>query len=123
MGVSDAIRRWEQNRGSKVRELALSRELELLTPGARQIVLACALAEGPVSSSELRVIAGVPDEDVVDALSELRLRYLVPEPSLIGEAPRYTLKSEYQGARCLDIPKHANRPPGDSCAEESGRRC
>lgn len=109
MGPSEAIHGWEQNRGSRVREFALSRELELLSSGGRQIVLACALAEGPVSSSELRVIAGVSDDDVVEALSELRLRYLVPEPSLVGDEPRYTLN---RNTKALAASLFQNTPTG-----------
>lgn len=96
LSPSVAIHAWAKNRGAKVREYALKREVDLLTPLARRLLLACALSSGPISLGELEVVANVSREEAMDALTELGTYYLVPQPRFIEDQPRYALNSNTQ---------------------------
>jgi tetratricopeptide (TPR) repeat protein len=96
LSPAEAMRSWAKNRGAKVREYALKREVELLTPLARRLLVACALSVGPISIGELEVVANVSRDDAIDALTELGKYYLVPQPRLIEDQPRYALNSNTQ---------------------------
>jgi hypothetical protein len=91
MAPSSAIRGWEDNKGSAVREYAVRREIELLSDAGRRIVLGCALSNGLVTADELRTITGLSSDDVDSALGELRVRYLVREPSAYGDGVSFSL--------------------------------
>lgn len=88
---SSAIRGWEDNKGSAVRDYAIRREIELLSDAGRRIVLACALSNGLVTADELSTITGLSNDDVDAALGELRVRYLVREPSAYGDGVSFSL--------------------------------
>lgn len=90
---SDAMNGWAKNRGSRVREYALKREVELLTPLARRLLIACGLSEAPVSLGELEILVNVTRDEAVDGLTELGTYYLVPQPRVIEDEPRYALNA------------------------------
>ncbi|MGH7643261.1 MAG: hypothetical protein ACRENX_09690 [Candidatus Dormibacteria bacterium] len=109
LSPSDAVRGWEQNRGSKVREYAVSREVELLSTNGQRVLIACALSTGPVTLPELQVIAHLSEDDVFAAVEELRTLYLIPQPNLIDDLPRYVLNSN---TRSLVARVYANAKVG-----------
>lgn len=86
-----AVRAWEQRSGLQARKYALEREVELLTPDARRILLALALVDGPASIKELAVTAGISEDAAGDGLGELGRLFLVPQPRLFEDQERYTL--------------------------------
>ena len=96
LSPAEAINVWSKNRGAKVREYALKREVELLTPPARKLLLACALSSSPISLGELEVVTNVSKDEAIDALTELDTYYLVPQPRFIDDQPRYALNSNTQ---------------------------
>ncbi len=84
LSVGDAIRRWEQDRGEAARAYALQREIEELSKQddlARPVLMACAVANGPVSAAELSKVLDQPSDEIEETLNHLRQFYLVPTPT------------------------------------------
>ena len=82
--VGDAIRRWDQDKGERARAYALQREIEELSKQdelARPVLMACAVANGPVSAAELSNVLGKPRDEIEETLNHLRQFYLVPTPT------------------------------------------
>ena len=86
-----ALTMWKGREGAEARRYALERECELLTRRARDILLACCVAKGSVSFSELANIVGLGDEDVGSALQELQRLFLVPAPKFVEGEQRFNL--------------------------------
>ena len=86
-----ALEMWKGQRGAEVRRYALERECELLTPAARDILLAGCVADGSISFSELASIVGVDDDSVSRALQELRTLFLIPTPTFVEGEQRFNM--------------------------------
>ena len=84
-----AVTSWRSESGDDVRQYALQREMEMLTPLARSVLEVCSYAEGPISIVELERITDRKEAAVFQALDELRQLYLVPVPKLIETVPRF----------------------------------
>jgi tetratricopeptide (TPR) repeat protein len=88
---AQAVRGWEQRGGLAARKYALEREVELLTPDARKVLLTLALVEGSASIDELVVTTNISTDAAIQSLDELGKLFLVPQPSLFEDQERYTL--------------------------------
>ena len=86
---SAALQMWQGRKGAQVRRYALERECELLTPAAKDVLLAGCVAAGSVSFSELASIVGADDDSVGSALQELRRLFLVPTPVFVKGEQRF----------------------------------
>ena len=84
---------WRTRKGAAARKYALGREFDRLTADARDVLLAAALYDAPVSTSEIALAAGRDfDRDrVQNALVELQSLFLVPKPRIVEDIPRFTL--------------------------------
>ncbi len=86
-----ALEMWKGREGLDARRYALERECELLTRKAKNILLACCVAPGSVSFSELASIVGLGDQDVAAALQDLQRLFLVPAPKFVEGEQRFGL--------------------------------
>jgi hypothetical protein len=91
LSPSDAVHYWQHNQGTLVREYAIRREVEALTPLAQRALVACALSDNPVTLGELQIVARITDDEASDALSELGRLYLLPQPGSSDGVTRYSL--------------------------------
>ena len=84
---------WKDRKGAAARKYALGREFDRITPDARVVLLAAALYNAPVSTSEIAVAAGreFDGDRVRIALGELQNLFLVPKPRIVEDIPRFTL--------------------------------
>ena len=100
---------WRDRKGAAARKYALGREYDRLTPDARVVLLAAALHNAPVSTSEISVAAGLDfDVDrVQNALGELQNLFLVPKPRIIENIPRFVINQNTREL-VLDMMKATN---------------
>lgn len=91
--VSQALDSWQENAGEKVRRYALERELEMLSPGARELLEACCVSGVPVTALELQHLLGKTENEVVEGLADLRRHHLVPAPELVEDVPRFNVNA------------------------------
>ena len=84
---------WRDRKGAVARKYALGREFDRLSSDARDVLLAAALYNAPVSTSEIAVAAGrdFNVDRVQNALGELQNLFLVPKPRIIEDIPRFVL--------------------------------
>src|SRR5207248_256577 len=95
-GVSDAIHQWERRRGEAARRYALEREIEELTRSSRvdrDVLIACAVAGGPVTADQLCVVCNQERDEIEIALEHLRQFYLLPAPSIIEDVVWFDLNA------------------------------
>ena len=120
--LGDDLRRvcteWRDRKGGAARKYALGREFDRLTSDARDVLLAAALYNAPVSTSEIAVAAGRDfDVDrVQDALGELQSLFLVPKPRIIEDIPRFVLNQNTREL-VLNVTKSANPDRFERIAE------
>ena len=93
---SRAIDIWKKNKGHAARKYALQREYEELTYTAQVSLLVCALFEGYISLDEISFVADLAEDDCRDAIDELQGLFLVPEPRLVRDVPRFKLNINTQ---------------------------
>ena len=100
---------WRDRQGAAARQYALGREFDRLTSDARDVLLAAALYDAPVSTSEIAVAAGggFDVERVQNALGELQNLFLVPKPRIVEDIPRFVLNRNTQQL-VLDVTKTTN---------------
>lgn len=91
--IDQALSSWEQNAGADVRKYALERELELLSPTAREVLEAACVVNGALTAVEAQHVLGQSEEAVLGGLSELRQHHLVPAPELIEGVPRFIVNA------------------------------
>jgi len=89
--IDEALASWEKHAGSNVRRYALERELELLSPAAREVLEAACVIKGALTAVEAQHVLGRSEDEVLTGLSELRQHHLVPAPELIEDVPRFTV--------------------------------
>ena len=109
---------WRDRKGTDARKYALGREFDRLTSDARDVLLAAALYNAPVSTSEIAVAAGRDfDVDrVQNALGELQNLFLVPKPRIIEDIPRFVLNQNTREL-VLDVTKSTNPDRFEKIAE------
>jgi hypothetical protein len=86
-----AIETWRSKSGDKVRQYALVREIEMLSPTAKDVLGVFSLLEGSVSVLELQGVMGRSEQDVIEAVDELRKMYLVAAPDIIEGVPAFSV--------------------------------
>lgn len=89
--VQEAIAAWKTHKGEAARDYAVGREFEALSPAGKRVVLACCLAEEPMSFPEIRAAVGMPDNDLHDAMQEIQGLFLLSAPRLIAGVERFDL--------------------------------
>lgn len=89
--VKEAVKAWEQKKGDVARQYALGREFEILSPGARELLVAACYKTGPTSYLELQSVTGMSEESMTEGLLHLQRLFLIPKPSLIEGEQRYNV--------------------------------
>jgi hypothetical protein len=88
----EAVQKWRDEKGGDAaRRYALQREFDMLSDRAKDILVAAAVAPGPLSLAEIQVMAGATSEDCQSAIQELQRLFLVPKPRLIESVERFDL--------------------------------
>ncbi len=88
-----AITLWKKYKGEAARRYALGREYELLTLPAQNVLLACALFGGYVSLEDISLITELSEDACHEAIQELQGLFLVPEPHVVRNLPRFILNT------------------------------
>jgi len=91
VGVGETLKAWEGKDGEEVRRYALRREFDFLSERAREVLVASAVGNWPVSFAEIRELTGLGEETIREAIAELQKLFLVPTPRLIEEVERFDL--------------------------------
>lgn len=91
VSLQEAIKGWQGKEGHEARVYALGRELEMLSPDAKDSLLAASLSPGPVSFAELEALMGYPKPRLSAVISELQRLFLVPKPQLIEGEERFNV--------------------------------
>ena len=79
LDVPKAIKAWADGQGDEARRYALQRELETLSPDARQVLVAASVSDDPVSFAELETVLSFSEERLVPALAQLQTLFLIPK--------------------------------------------
>lgn len=87
--VSEAIDRWQQQKGDAARRYALERECDLLSNVARRCLEAACWAKTPLSIAQLEAILGIGADEAISAVQELESRFLVPTPEIVEGVPAF----------------------------------
>ena len=88
-----AIRLWKDYKGEAARKYALGREYEMLTEPAQNVLLACALFGGYVSLEDISLATDLAEDYCHQAIEELQGLFLVPEPHVVRDLPRFILNT------------------------------
>jgi tetratricopeptide (TPR) repeat protein len=91
MPVNSAVHAWRDRSGDVAREYALGREIELLSPRARQVLVAACMPSKPVSHFEIEAMTGLSFDEIAGSLRELQKLFLVPKPALFEGEERYNV--------------------------------
>jgi tetratricopeptide (TPR) repeat protein len=91
MPVGQALAAWKERSGDIAREYALGRELDLLSPRARQVLAAACVPSKPVSHDELGAMTGLSFEELSSSVRELQKLFLVPKPALFEGEERFNV--------------------------------
>jgi len=89
VGIKEAITAWEGVDGDVARAYSLKREFEMLSTNAKSVLLACCLNRIPSTIEDIMVITGLNKSSVITAAEEIGRLFLLPQPSVIKEAPRF----------------------------------
>jgi hypothetical protein len=92
MRVDEAIARWKDELGLKVRRAALDREIKHLTLESRRVLLA-AVYLFECSYTELRQATGYDDERLMQCIDELKALFLLSAPRIIAKEGRFSVQS------------------------------
>jgi tetratricopeptide (TPR) repeat protein len=91
MPIANAVTAWRDRAGDNARQYALGRELEILTPRAKHVLLAACMPSKPVSNVEIEAMTALSTEEVSASLKELQKIFLVPKPALYEGEERYNV--------------------------------
>jgi hypothetical protein len=91
MPTATAIGNWRDRAGDGARQYALGRELEILTPRAKDVLVAACMPSKPVSHVEIEAMTGLSTEEIAGSLKELQKIFLVPKPALYEGEERYNV--------------------------------
>ena len=86
VGLTAAIADWTQRRGDAARLYALRRQLEHLGDLARDTLIAISVANRALTGVEISQLSGRTDEDVLDAIEDLKAWKLIIEVAAAQEA-------------------------------------
>ncbi len=86
-----AIKKWQNSDGETARRYALGREFEMLATSAQKVLISCALYPGSASLPEIQTTTELSDGECRLAVQELQNLFLLPQPRLIEEVPRFEL--------------------------------
>ena len=89
MPAKQAIQEWTARSGDEARRYALGRELDKLSPVAREVLAAACITRYAVTFGELQALTGQNRETLAVSLRELQKLFLVPKPQLIDGEDRY----------------------------------
>ncbi len=89
MPLKQAILEWKARSGDEARRYALGRELEKLSPSAREVLAAACISPRAVAFGELQALSGQSRDALAASLGELQKLFLVPKPQLIDGEDRY----------------------------------
>jgi tetratricopeptide (TPR) repeat protein len=84
------IAEWKSVRHD-VREYALKREFELLHSKSKEVLLATALADSPISRTELLSTCGLSDSELEIAIDELQKFFLISNPDIEALTPTFEI--------------------------------
>jgi len=91
MPIATAIGNWRDRAGDGARQYALGRELEMLTPRAKEVLVAACIPSKPVSHVEIEAMTGLSTDEIAGSLKELQKIFLVPKPALYEGEERYNV--------------------------------
>jgi tetratricopeptide (TPR) repeat protein len=89
--VDKALKLWRDRKGDEARKYALQREMEQLTPDAKSVLVAAAIADSPISLAELESILEFSEDRIHSALDELQTLFLFPKPSFVEGEQRFEI--------------------------------
>jgi tetratricopeptide (TPR) repeat protein len=89
----EAYETWSSRANQSVRKYALQREIEMLSPLAKDVLQTCSLARAALTLVELQRVLGVHPDAILSAVDELTRLYLVPAPQLVEGIPRFHVNS------------------------------
>ncbi|NNB95033.1 hypothetical protein HI113_14125 [Corallococcus exiguus] len=89
MPLAKAINEWRSRSGDEARKYALGRELDKLSPRAKEVLAAACIGRHAVSFLELQSLTGLSDEVLGNSIAELQRIFIVPKPVMIDGEPRY----------------------------------
>jgi tetratricopeptide (TPR) repeat protein len=89
--IHKAIKMWTEKGGDEARKYALQREVEMLSPSAKNCLIAAAVTDDPISFAELESILGLSEERIVSALTELQTLFLFPKAPAVEGEQRYQI--------------------------------
>lgn len=92
--LATAITNWRGKMGEEARAAALKREIELLTPESKRVLLAASYLRDS-SYAELSEVTGYPDEILQQSIDQLGALYLVSAPRFTDE-PRFKVSINTQ---------------------------
>jgi hypothetical protein len=93
-GIDDALGDWNQRKGDAAREYALRRQLEQLGDVSKDVLMALSVADRPLTTLEMAVLAGVTDDDAEHAVRSLLDWRLVNRVSSADESrPGFIMNS------------------------------
>ncbi|MBM3141694.1 MAG: hypothetical protein FJ005_01415 [Chloroflexi bacterium] len=91
VGLKEAMATWEKEGGDLARQFALKREFDMLSPNAKQVLLAFCLNKGPSTLDDAEVITGLSKTAVQGVLGELQRLFLIPRPTIVKGIPRFDI--------------------------------
>ena len=93
MPLEQAIEEWGHRKGDAARSYALERQLARLGGATKDVVIAVCRAKSPVSLLELTNVVGMGEEDVIDAVRQLRESFLVSSATGEDAVPRFEMNN------------------------------
>jgi tetratricopeptide (TPR) repeat protein len=92
--AKEAIATWRGKKGDEARAYALGRELDLLSPRAKEVlVAACTADESWISLPEIQAVTGMSGDALESGLGELQKLYLIPKPQLVADDYRFAVNT------------------------------
>lgn len=90
--LKKAIEEWKGHAGEDARSAAIQREIESLSRHAKRALL-CIYYFGGCSITELKQASGYLNNQTYDCIEELLSLFIIGEPSIIEDEPRYALSN------------------------------
>jgi tetratricopeptide (TPR) repeat protein len=125
-----AIRSWRKQQGDAARRYSLERQVEKLDDEAKKALLACCVAQGPISLAEIRLLTGC-GERAAGVIRQIQRLYLMSLPRLIEQDQRFDVDSNtrllildvFRGSAVLgDISLHYSRMSEDTGPRSSSEK-
>lgn len=91
IGLRRATEVWDDKGGEQARKYALQREMENLPNDAKKVLVAAAVADGPVSAAELENLLDFSEDRLIASLSELHTLFLFAKPKIVEGEQRFEI--------------------------------